>query len=65
MKIHDFWLYEICPRVAGQCSPGGAGGAREVVVSARAGAAGVPEYKTKSGMLLVVSLPICTTIGGP
>ena len=57
--------YTSCPRVAGRCSPGGAGGAREVVVSARAGAAGVPESKTKSGMLLVVSLSICRAIGGP
>ena len=44
---------------------GGTAGAREVVASARGGAAGVPEARNTLGMSFVVSLAVCTTIGVP
>ena len=43
----------------------GAGGAREAAELARRGAAGAPEADSMSGMLPVLSLPICIVIGGP
>ena len=53
------------PAAAPSARSGGARGAREAAASARGGAAGVPEACNTLGMLLVVSLPICTAIGGP
>ena len=53
------------PRVAVAGRRGGAGGAREVVVSVRGVAAGVPETGNTLGMLPVTFLPIYTVIGGP
>ena len=50
-------------RTAGR--PGGAGGAREVVVSVRGVAAGVPESRSMLGILIGVSLPLFTAIGDP
>ena len=44
--------------------PGGAGGAREVVGSVRGVAAGVPGSSSVLVMLLGVSLPLYTAIGG-
>ena len=53
------------PRVAVAGRRGGAGGAREEVLSVRGVAAGVAETRNTSGMMLVMFLPIYTAIGGP
>ena len=59
------WTQWAHPGWSAAARSGGARGARGAVASARGGAAGVPEPCNTLGMLLVVSLPICTAIGDP
>ena len=68
MKIHENQWISARPGYPGwppAGRPGGAGGAREVVVSVRGVAAGVPESRSMLGILIGVSLPLFTAIGDP
>ena len=67
MKINEnqgFWALRGYPGWPAAGRRGGLGGAREVVVSVRGVAAGVPEARNTFGVMLAVSPPICMVFGG-
>ena len=65
LKFHRFGLVRVIQGAWALVARVEAWGVREVMVSAPGDAVGVPETRNTPGMLLVLSLLVCTVFGGP